>query len=87
MADEEADELASFGARVRRFRQLRGLTQSELADRIGLDRKTVNRLEAGHYSTSLRNVYRLADALETDVPSLFRPDEAATDDDLDAVAR
>ncbi len=71
MADDDSSELATFGARVRHFRQLRGLTQSELAERVGLDRKTVNRLEAGHYSTSLRNVYRLAEALETEVPSLF----------------
>lgn len=81
MASDDRDELASFGDRVRRFRRLRGLTQSELAERIGLDRKTVNRLEAGHYSTSLRNVYRLADALDTEVESLFREDASVDEDE------
>lgn len=49
--------------RVRHFRVQRGLTQSELAEQVDLDRKTINRLEAGHYSTSLRNVFRIAAAL------------------------
>lgn len=75
MADENQTDLETFGERVRDFRRRRGLTQSELADKIGLDRKTVNRMEAGHYSTSLRNVYRIADALETDVASLFVDEE------------
>lgn len=66
------DHLESFGERVRTFRLSRGLTQSQLADEVGLDRKTINRLEAGHYSTSLRNVFLIASVLGVAPGSLFK---------------
>ncbi|MDF2261428.1 helix-turn-helix transcriptional regulator [Streptantibioticus ferralitis] len=37
-----------IGTRVRDARLHRNLTQERLAERVGLDRKTVNRLELGH---------------------------------------
>lgn len=71
MTTVDNDDLASFGERVKHFRIQRGLTQSELAEQVDLDRKTVNRLEAGHYSTSLRNVFRIAAALNIVPANLF----------------
>ena len=63
MPTADSDDLSAFGERVRRFRVERGLTQSQLAEQVELDRKTINRVEAGHYSTSLRTVFRIASAL------------------------
>lgn len=40
---------ADVGARVRQLRKLAGLTQSELATAIGVDRKTIERFERGHH--------------------------------------
>lgn len=77
MAHADRDDLSSFGSRVRHFRVQRGLTQSELADQVDLDRKTINRLEAGHYSTSLRNVFRIAAALSIVPGRLFADGRAA----------
>jgi transcriptional regulator with XRE-family HTH domain len=37
----------SFGQALRHFREERGLTQAELANRIGLSRQYVNALESG----------------------------------------
>lgn len=74
MQTADRDELSFFGERVRHFRVERGLTQSELADKVDLDRKTINRLEAGHYSTSLRNVFRIAAALSIVPGHLFSDD-------------
>ena len=79
---EDHHHLMRFGERVRRYRVSRGLTQSQLADAVGLDRKTVNRLESGQYSTSLRNVFRIATALGFFPARLFDSDQAADDDPL-----
>ena len=39
--------MASFGQRLRRLRRDRGLIQRDLAQRIGVDRRTVQRYELG----------------------------------------
>lgn len=42
------------------------LTQEKLADRAGIDRQAVNRIEQGHSSPKVDNLIRIAAAL--DVP-------------------
>ncbi len=62
-----------FAERVRRHRADRSLTQEQLAELAGLDRKTISRVENGHYSPSLDNVWALADALNVEAYSLLIP--------------
>ena len=45
------------------WRKLRGLTQAQLADRAGVDRKTVLRLEKGDGGVSTENLLRVLRAL------------------------
>jgi transcriptional regulator with XRE-family HTH domain len=45
------------------WRKLRGLTQAQLADRAGVSRHTVARLERGDGGVSLENVLRILRAL------------------------
>jgi transcriptional regulator with XRE-family HTH domain len=52
-----------FSNHVQAWRKLRGLTQSQLADRAGLDRKTVLRIEQGDAKVSFENVLRVLNAL------------------------
>lgn len=40
-------DTAEFGARLRALRHTKGLRQDELADRIGVTRMTISRLERG----------------------------------------
>ena len=70
---EEAgiDELSKFGAKVREFRKARGLTQHQLAETAGIDRKTINRIENTRYSPTLTNVFAIADALEVPANKLL----------------
>ncbi|WP_433893002.1 helix-turn-helix domain-containing protein [Streptomyces sp. CA-111067] len=60
------------GRRLRDLRRERGLTQMQLADRCGIDNKTISRAENGVFAISIDQVARLTRAL--DVPSwrLFR---------------
>ena len=56
---------------LRQHRDLAGLTQRELAERVGVTRKTVNTVERGHFVPSTVLALRLADALGTSVEDLF----------------
>jgi putative transcriptional regulator len=54
-----------------------GLTQAELADRVGVSRKTINTVENGVFIPSTTLALKLGMALERQVEDLFRiaPDE------------
>lgn len=55
----------SFGATLRRFREVRGLTQEELAERSGLTARAISDMERGRSTRPYwRSVRMLADALE-----------------------
>ena len=48
---------------LRLVRVMRGLSQAQLADRAGLSRSTVSRIETGAETPNLRTVRQLAHAL------------------------
>ena len=52
-----------------------GLTQAELADRVGVSRKTINTVENGLFVPSTMLALKLAAALGRSVEELFRVDE------------
>lgn len=55
-----------FPALLKTYRERAGLSQVRLAQRAGIDRSYLNRLESGHRLPSRRTVLRLADALGLD---------------------
>lgn len=57
--------------RVRAAREAKGWTQAELAERIGVSRKTVNTVENGVFIPSTVVALKLAGALGTTVEALF----------------
>lgn len=61
----------SLGNRLREVREERGLTQAELAARIGVSRKTVNTIENRVFVPSTLIALKLARALELGVEELF----------------
>jgi len=52
-----------FGRRLKALREARGVSQAALAERAGLTREYVNKLEAGKYDPTLGTLGRLAKAL------------------------
>ena len=52
-----------LGSRVRQLRVASGMTQEQLAEACGLDRKTVNRFETGALSPAVDRLFVIADAL------------------------
>lgn len=53
----------AVGDRIRAARLNAHLTQEALAERAGLDRQSINRIEQGHASPSLDTLIRIADGL------------------------
>lgn len=47
---------ASFGQAIRHYRMQEGLTQHELAERVGVDRTYLSRLESGAETQQLRRI-------------------------------
>ncbi len=50
--------------RLMALRAERGLSQARLAELAGVDRKTINRIENGHFSPSLDTLTRLSVVLK-----------------------
>ncbi len=58
-----------------RIKELRaeggGMTQQELADRVGVTRQTVNAIEANKYSPSLEVAFLIANSLQVQLEDVF----------------
>jgi putative transcriptional regulator len=63
--------LTTLGNDLRRRRLERGWTQAELADRVGVSRKTINTVENQVFVPSTILALRLAEALSVPVEKLF----------------
>lgn len=57
------DALALLGERLSQWRRISGLTQTQVADRAGVSRATVVRLEAGRPGPSVEMLVRVLGAL------------------------
>jgi putative transcriptional regulator len=61
-----------LGNRLREERARRDLTQAQLAELVGVSRKTINTVENGVFVPSTVLALRLAKALRTTVEALFQ---------------
>ncbi|GAB3410043.1 helix-turn-helix transcriptional regulator [Schumannella luteola] len=57
---------------IRDLRGKRGITQQELADRIGVSRQTVIAIEQERYSPSLELAFQIARALALPLDAVFQ---------------
>jgi transcriptional regulator with XRE-family HTH domain len=60
-----------FGSRLRQFREERGYSQEELAERAGLHRNYVGGVERGERNVALENIVKLTKALSVKPGDLF----------------
>ena len=52
-----------IGQRIAALRKLAGMSQEQLAERAGLQRTHVSRIEAGKYAVTLETIQAIAEAL------------------------
>ena len=61
---EQAELLKAFGANVRRLRLRAKLTQEALAERVGINPRTIQKIEAGKLNILVTTLARLQAALD-----------------------
>lgn len=71
------------GLQIVRWRNRAGMTQSELARRVGVQEAMLSRWERGKHVPGANAVAALAHALGCDVGDLFTADESAGEDEED----
>lgn len=70
----------ALGARIKEFRDRQGLTQLQLAERIGVAPQTVSQIERGKEGTSMANLVRISTVLDVPLSELFEFDDAPARD-------
>ncbi len=67
-----------LGSNVRRLRRAAGLSQAELANRMGVDRAYVSGLELGQRNPTIVTLWHLGQALKSDLGEFFSKPPART---------
>ncbi len=64
-----------FANNVKKYRNLKGISQEYLAELSGLHRTYISSIECYRRSVSLNNIQKIAKALDVDVYKLFLVEE------------
>jgi len=64
------DVLIKFGNRVRELRKEKGISQEDLAYKAGLHRTYIGMIERGEKNITIKNIEKLAKALEVGMKEL-----------------
>ena len=67
---------AQIGARMRRLRKERHLSQSELARQIGIQQSDLSRMEKGEYRVSLDNLFKILAVFDIKVADFFEEQQS-----------
>ena len=68
-------DLTIFGKNIKRYRQWRGLTQEDLAAKVGLTKYTISNVEvAKQKNFGLKHVIAICEALNVKIQELFDED-------------
>ncbi|HIX29809.1 MAG TPA: helix-turn-helix domain-containing protein [Candidatus Blautia stercoravium] len=73
MDEKRIRQFRELGLTISYYRKLKGLTQADLAQNVGLSRTHISNIEAPKVKTSisLESLFDIADALDVPVKDLF----------------
>ena len=63
--------MAEFECRLKTSRHLKGLTQEQLAEKVGVRRETIMRLEKAQYNPSLKLAIDISRVVEAPIEGIF----------------
>ncbi|WP_455544320.1 helix-turn-helix transcriptional regulator [Intestinibacter sp.] len=63
--------MAEFECNLKKYRQLKELTQEQLAEQVGVRRETIMRLEKAKYNPSLKLAIDISRVVETPIEKIF----------------
>lgn len=64
-------DMQKVGDNIRKLRELKNFTQDYLADKAGIARETLGKIEKGEPGTKLDTVFKIAAVLEVRVTEIF----------------
>lgn len=70
-SEEIKKNLKNFGSRIQELRKKNNLTQSELAEKIGLSTNFIGMVERGERNTSVDKIFKLAKAFNISLAQFF----------------
>lgn len=70
-SEETKKNLKNFGSRIQELRKKNNLTQSELAEKIGLSTNFIEMVERGERNTSVDKIFKLAKAFNISLAQFF----------------
>jgi len=71
---DEDNFIVSLGQRIKLLRIEKGLTQFDVATKMGIDDSSYRKIESGRTNPTARTLYKLAEALDVSVGQLFLED-------------
>lgn len=71
MKNKHEMELKSLGVRIQQYRKALGLTQEDIADRMGCSLTYISKLENGKASCNLERLFELSNILKCDAADLL----------------
>ena len=63
--------MAEFKCRLKKYRLLKDLTQEQLAEKVGVRRETIMRLEKAQYNPSLKLAMDISRIVEAPIEEIF----------------
>lgn len=69
---ETCKKYEAIGSNIRMVRKAQGISQTELANRVGSNKSAISRYENGTQKPSLDTLMRVADALSVDLAELMK---------------
>lgn len=71
-ANDYSEKYRAIGSNIRMVREAEGISQTELANRVGSNKSAISRYENGLQKPSLDTLMRVADALGVDLVDLLK---------------
>lgn len=71
-ANDYSEKYRAIGSNIRMVRNAAGISQTELANRVGSNKSAISRYENGAQRLSLETLMRIADALGVDLVDLLK---------------
>lgn len=63
--------MAEFECRLKKYRQMKDMTQGQLAEKVGVRRETIMRLEKAQYNPSLKLAVDISRVVEAPIEEIF----------------
>jgi len=68
---EDQEFLEKLGQRIAQLRKEKGMTQVEFAEKLGIQRTALARIETGNVNTTILNLRNISQTLQTSIEELI----------------